>query len=57
MSSVTVSVPLVIDNALFDAGADPHLRSGQKLALVVDYNGNAGTAAADLTLVLTFEEG
>jgi hypothetical protein len=38
-------------------GVDPHLAAGQTLAIAVDFDGDEGTAAANLTVVLTFEEG
>jgi hypothetical protein len=35
----------------------PHIADGTIIALAVDYDGAAGTAADDLTVVLTFTEG
>ena len=41
----------------FRYGATPRIKKGDILVLTVDHDGAAGTAAADLTVVLTFEEG
>jgi len=38
-------------------GQYPHISDGDIIALTVDYDGASGTAADDLTLVLTFTEG
>lgn len=35
----------------------PHIDDGDIIALTVDYDGSGGTAADDLTIVLTFTEG
>ena len=35
----------------------PHISTGTVVVVTVDYDGASGTAAADLTVVLTFTEG
>jgi hypothetical protein len=35
----------------------PHVADGTIIALALDYDGASGTAAADITIVLTFTEG
>lgn len=35
----------------------PHIDKGTVISITVDYDGASGTAAADLTVVLTFTEG
>lgn len=44
------------DGALAD-GQYPHITDGTIINLAVDYDGASGTAAQDLTVVLTFTEG
>lgn len=34
-----------------------HINKGEIVVVTIDYNGNAGTAAADVSLILTFTEG
>ena len=41
----------------FRFGVTPRIKKGDIVVLTVDHDGAAGTAAADLTVVLTFEEG
>ena len=47
------------DGALLsDAGSEhPRLSDGDVFVITVDYDGASGTAADDLTVVLTFQEG
>ena len=47
------------DGALLtDAGKEnPHLADGDIFVITIDFDGASGTAADDLTLVLTFTEG
>ena len=35
----------------------PHITDGTVVVITVDYDGDSGTAAADVTIVLTFTEG
>lgn len=35
----------------------PHIADGTIIVLTLDYDGSSGTAAADVTIVLTFTEG
>ena len=44
------------DGALADSQY-PHISNGDIIALTLDYDGAAGTAADDVTIVLTFTEG
>ena len=44
------------DGALADSQY-PHIADGTILVLVLDYDGDGGTAADDVTIVLTFTEG
>jgi len=49
----------VTKSALSDwiGAARPHLAKDEIFAVYVDHDGDGGTAAADLTMVLTFTEG
>jgi hypothetical protein len=38
-------------------GQYPSIDDGDVLVLTLDYDGSSGTAAADVTIVLTFSEG
>jgi hypothetical protein len=51
------SVPAEFDKDDFVGTEFPHIVDGTVLAIALDYDGNGGTATADLTLVLTFTEG
>ena len=51
------SVPAVYGAANFLDGVHPHLVKDQLFEIVIEFDGDSGTAAADLTVVLTFEEG
>ena len=44
------------DGALADSQY-PHIDDGDIIALALDHDGDSGTAAADVTIVLTFTEG
>ena len=51
-------VPACYDHDDFVGGEFPHIVKGTVVEVTVDYNGpSAGTAVADLTIVLTFTEG
>jgi hypothetical protein len=50
-------VPNEFELADFVDDAFPHILDGTIVVITVDYDGAAGTAAANLTLVLTFSEG
>ena len=41
----------------FRYGETPRIRKGDIVVITIDYDGASATAAADFTLVLTFEEG
>jgi len=45
------------DKADFVGAEYPHIVDGTKVLITVDFDGAGGTAAANLTLVLTFTEG
>lgn len=51
------SVPSEFARADFVDGENPHILDGTIVAVTVDYDGAAGTAAQNLTVVLTFSEG
>lgn len=51
------NVPAEFTRANFVGTEYPHLSDGTVLLVTVDYDGASGTAAADLTVVLTFCEG
>ncbi len=51
------SVPAEFVAANFVGTADPHIVDGTVMLVTVDFDGSAGTAAANLTVVLTFSEG
>jgi hypothetical protein len=50
-------VPKVFTAASFDAGVAPKFSKGGAVAVTLDFDGASGTAAHDVTIVLTFEEG
>src|SRR4030067_1100211 len=43
--------------ALITSGQYPHIADGTILLITLDFDGAAGTAAADVTIVLTFTPG
>ena len=43
--------------ALITSGQYPHIAKGTVVEILVDYDGTGGTAAANLTVVLTLTEG
>ena len=45
------------DGALVSSNAFPRVSDGDVLVLTLDYDGSSGTAAQDVTIVLTFDEG
>lgn len=45
------------DGALVSSKSFPRISDGDVLALTLDYDGAGGTAADDVTIVLTFDEG
>lgn len=49
--------PAEVDRADFVGGQFPHIPRGTTVVVGVDFDGTGGTAADDLTLVLTFTEG
>jgi hypothetical protein len=51
------NVPNVFTKANFVGTEFPHILAGTIFVITVDYDGAAGTAAANLTLILTFLEG
>jgi hypothetical protein len=51
------SVPAEKEKADFVGTEHPHIVDGTVLKITVDYDGSGGTAAADVTIVLTFAEG
>ncbi|OGT28086.1 MAG: hypothetical protein A2Z17_07165 [Gammaproteobacteria bacterium RBG_16_66_13] len=51
------SVPAEFDKDDFVNTEFPHIVDGTIVVVTVDYDGASGTAAADLTVVLTFTEG
>jgi hypothetical protein len=51
------NVPNEFDLDDFVNDAFPHILDGTIFVITVDYDGASGTAAANLTLVLTFAEG
>jgi hypothetical protein len=52
------SVAAILDeNTDFEGDEFPHIAAGTNIIASLDYDGAAGTAAADFTLVLTFTEG
>jgi len=51
------AVPSEFDRDDFVGGQFPHIVKGTIVAVAVDYDGSAGTAVQDLTLILTFTEG
>jgi hypothetical protein len=57
-SGVPVEKELItdFDGALADSQF-PHITDGTIIALALDFDGAAGTAAANVTIVLTFTEG
>ena len=50
-------VPVEMDQDDFIDDEHPHIPAGTVIEITVDYNGDGGTAADDLTIVLTFSEG
>lgn len=52
-----VGAPLVYERGDFSGGQYPHIARGVTLAVDVDFDGAAGTAVQNLTLMLTFTEG
>jgi hypothetical protein len=60
LASIIVGIsntPTEFDRDDFVGGEFPHIAKGTIIAIAVDYDGNAGTAGQNLTLVLTFTEG
>lgn len=52
------SVPTVLDDRTDFVGEQfPHIAAGTVIALAVDFDGAGGTAAANLTILMEFEEG
>jgi hypothetical protein len=51
------NVPVEFDRDNFVGAQYPHIPDGTIMLVTVDFDGAAGTAAADLTVVLTFTEG
>lgn len=51
------NVPNEFDKDNFAGTEFPHIAKGTIFVITVDYDGAAGTAAANLSLVLTFAEG
>lgn len=49
--------PLEFDRDNFVGGQFPHPTKGTVMVLTLDYDGAGGTAAQNVTLVLTFSEG
>ena len=52
------NVPVVLeDEADFRSSVRPHLAAGDILKFYIDHDGASGTAADDVTVVITFTEG
>lgn len=51
------SVPAEFDRDDWVGAQFPHIADGTVLMVTVDYDGSSGTAAQNLTVVLTFTEG
>jgi hypothetical protein len=51
------NVPVEFERDDFVGDQFPHIPDGTVMLVTVDYDGDSGTAAADLTVVLTFTEG
>jgi len=51
------NTPNEFDRDDFVGGEFPHIVKGTVVAIAVDYDGSAGTAASNLTIVLTCQEG
>ncbi|MGB9673650.1 MAG: hypothetical protein ACPL3P_05890 [Anaerolineales bacterium] len=51
------NVPVVKSRKDFVEGQYPHLPAGTNLMLTLDYDGAGGTAAQNVTIVLTFTKG
>jgi hypothetical protein len=51
------SVPAEFDRDDFVGTQYPHISDGTVVKVTVDYDGDGGTAVADLSVVLTFTEG
>ena len=49
--------PVEFDRDDFVGGQFPHITAGTIVVATLDYDGAAGTAAQDVTMVLTFVEG
>ena len=50
-------VPKEFDRDDFVGTQYPHITDGSVIVLTLDYDGSSGTAAANVTIVLTFVEG
>lgn len=60
LSAATIGdagTPATFERADFVGGQYPHIAAGSVVKLALDYDGAAGTAAQNVTLVLTFTEG
>ena len=51
------SVPVEFTRTSFVGAQSPHIAKGAVLLLTLDFDGSSGTAAQNVTLILTFTEG
>ena len=51
------NVPAEYSRANFVGGEFPHIADGTVMLITMDFDGTAGTAVQNMTLVLTFSEG